>query len=403
MAQHRHESGPDGTSDLLRDRSFPDLAAALRSQTKAIIRAWAERVRLALPSASSLTFKKLQDNLPAILARMADALASANPDDAERLAKQSPAQGVTRFGQHYDVRELVLEDRLLRRLIIEHVQGAMDRRMTLDEQVALDMGIDVMLQQAVVAFVGEQSAQLRLAAEAELKYLSFLSHDLNNNLSSVTLMLQLLRRRLVTSPEFAADVQTLDDAQQAVLSTIGGMARLLESERLRKSGVRAEQRPVNLHDLLAGAARQFTKDAERKGIKITVDAAPDVVARSDRELIGLVVQNLVGNAVKYSSGGTVRVGAACGADGRCGIAVSDEGPGIAVEHLNRIFDAFARGEVHGQGGVGLGLTIASQAAKLLGAELTVESAVGTGSTFRLILPVASSAGGAGRTLSPASD
>jgi signal transduction histidine kinase len=103
-------------------------------------------------------------------------------------------------------------------------------------------------------------------------------------------------------------------------------------------------------------------------------------------LIGLVVQNLVGNAVKYSSTGMVRISATCGADGRCAISVSDEGPGIAVEHLNRIFDAFARGEMYGQGGVGLGLAIASQAAKLLGAELAVESAVGTGSAFRLVLP-----------------
>jgi signal transduction histidine kinase len=116
-----------------------------------------------------------------------------------------------------------------------------------------------------------------------------------------------------------------------------------------------------------------------------VDAAPDAVAETDQDLISLVVQNLVGNAVKYSSAGTVRVSAAC-AGGECCISVTDEGPGIAVEHLNRIFDAFGRGESYGQGGVGLGLTIASQAAKLLGAELTVESKVGVGSTFRLVLP-----------------
>src|SRR4028119_2243316 len=60
-----------------------------------------------------------------------------------------------------------------------------------------------MPQPGVVAFVGEQNTQLRVAAEAELKYLSFLSHDLNNNLSSVTIMLQLLRTRLDTSPALA--------------------------------------------------------------------------------------------------------------------------------------------------------------------------------------------------------
>ena len=118
---HRSESGPGPTTDLLKHQPFPDLAAVLRTQIKPIIKAWAEQVRVALPSVQSLTFRELQDSLPAILARMADALASASPEDAERLAEQSPSQGITRFRQRYDVRELVLEDRLLRRVITEQV------------------------------------------------------------------------------------------------------------------------------------------------------------------------------------------------------------------------------------------------------------------------------------------
>lgn len=66
--------------------------------------------------------------------------------------------------------------------------------------------------------------------------------------------------------------------------------------------------------------------------------------------------------------------------------MADEGPGIAPEYLDRIFEAFGRGEALGQAGVGLGLAIASQAAKLLDAELTVESELGRGAIFSLILP-----------------
>jgi signal transduction histidine kinase len=67
------------------------------------------------------------------------------------------------------------------------------------------------------------------------------------------------------------------------------------------------------------------------------------------------------------------------------VSISDEGPGIAVEHLGRNFDSFTRGEGHAQPGVGLGLTIASQAAKLLGGKLAVESKIGEGSKFTLTL------------------
>jgi signal transduction histidine kinase len=87
----------------------------------------------------------------------------------------------------------------------------------------------------------------------------------------------------------------------------------------------------------------------------------------------------------------VRVTAHAGAGGGEGvgrgwvIGVSDEGPGIAPENLSRLFNAFSRGDTHGQAGVGLGLSIASQAAKLLGAKLEVESSLGEGSTFRLLL------------------
>ena len=66
--------------------------------------------------------------------------------------------------------------------------------------------------------------------------------------------------------------------------------------------------------------------------------------------------------------------------------VVPEGPGIPAEHLGFIFEAFRRGEMHGQSGVGLGLAIASRAVTLIGGELDVESKVGAGSTFHIAFP-----------------
>ena len=89
--------------------------------------------------------------------------------------------------------------------------------------------------------------------------------------------------------------------------------------------------------------------------------------------------------MKYSTKSIVCIGAKRRReDQHWALSISDEAPGIAKEHLARIFDAFRRGDAHGQPGVGLGLAIASPATKLLGAELTVESSVGVGSRFRLI-------------------
>lgn len=121
-----------------------------------------------------------------------------------------------------------------------------------------------------------------------------------------------------------------------------------------------------------------------------VDAEPGVVVQTDPELVSLVMRNLISNALKFVGSGTIQVRAEHQArqqESRWALCVADEGPGIAPEHLGRIFEAFQRGKAFGQEGVGLGLAIASQAAKLLGAELTVESNVGEGSTFCLRLPL----------------
>jgi signal transduction histidine kinase len=394
----------DPTSDLLRHRAFPELAEALRSQIGAILDEWKERVRKVLPHRTSgLNTDQLEDSLPAILTSISEALASDDPKETRRMMERSPSQGITRFQQHYEVRDVATEDGLLRRVVVERVAQSLGRRATVEEEVALHMAIDLMLQQAVVAFVTQQNQQLRAAAETELQYLSFLSHDLRGNLGNVTLWLQALKLELAGPAQSSSAVATLDMAQQAILDTMGGMGRLLQAERLRHQGAaQPKPGPLNLHETAWAMVRQFVPQAEQKGVRVVVEVPPDAVVRSDRELITLALQNLVGNAVKYSTQGTVRVSAEQQADGRVGawtLLVSDEGPGIAPERLATIFEAFRRGEMHGQSGVGLGLTIASRAAKLLGAELTVESELGAGSTFRLALPP-EAAGAAGETLHP---
>jgi signal transduction histidine kinase len=384
LAKSNH---PDRESALrlIAQHSLPELAAVLRSQSENIIESWMVVVRSVVPATTNLPSIELRDNLPAILAKMADVMESANRHDIDELVRTSPAQGLARFQQKYDIRDLMTEDRLLRRVIIGEVEIALGRGMNHAEQITLHMSIDIMQQEAVVAFIAQQNDKLRTAAEAELKYLSFLSHDMNNNLGSVTLLLQVLRKRLASNGDFEPDVQILDSAQKSILDTIGGMGRLLQSERLRKSGAPPQRGPVPLARLVSNVAQNFVKMAGDKSVKIAVEVPADVVLNSDGDLLGLILQNVVGNAVKYSTRGTVRVWALRKQD-ECVVSVSDEGPGIAVEHLDRIFDSFTRGEVHAQPGVGLGLTIASQAATLLNGKLAVESKIGVGSTFTLTLP-----------------
>ena len=232
--------------------------------------------------------------------------------------------------------------------------------------------------------------RLREAAEFKLKQLSFLSHDLNNNLSAVNLHLEFLKERLAKLPEFEADVSALRLAQQSIAQTTRGMRRLIAYERIRRQPAEPRILPVNLSDVIYNIAAQFRETAGGKGVGISVEAPHRAVVHSDGDLIALVVQNLVGNAVKYSgAGGVVRLRARHFRDGdHWVLSVSDQGPGIEAEHLEQIFAPFQRAVTQGGAeGVGLGLAIASEAAKHLGARLSVESQAGIGSTFQLALPV----------------
>ena len=365
---------------------FPEMADALRSTADRITTDWDAAVREAMPQMRHLTVDELKDSTPAILAAIADALASDDPEQVRELVRRSPDQGRSRLLLNFDVVEVMQEDRLLRAVTVRHIEGRMGRRMDTDESAALHAAVDLMLQRSVIALVDAQKTQLRAAAEAELKFLSFLSHDLNANLNGVTLSLQVLGRQLAAAGAgFADAVETLDMAEQAILETVRGMRRLLDHERLRQAGEGPKRVAVDVRAVAARVAAAALGGAQAKGVAIVVDVPPGTVLDTDGELVGLVLQNLVGNAVKYSGRGVVRVVTGVTA-GRRSVWVSDQGPGISTAQIGRIFDAFRRGEVHGQDGVGLGLAIASQGARLLGAELTVESAVGVGSTFRLTFP-----------------
>ena len=382
----------DFTPDLLAAFPLTELADALRARIDAIVLRWSATVRDCIPAANRLPFDQLTDNVPNILPALADALGSTDPAVRRQLLVRSPLQGITRFQQHYDPRDLMFEDRLLRANVTRAVTDALGRPMTCVEQLALNMGLDLMSQQAVAAYVEHQSAQLRAAAEAELRYLSFLSHDLNNNLSSVTMWLQVLKTQLKPRADLAEQVASIDSIQDGILLTIGGMGRLLQAERLRHGGRQAEPRPVDLRSLITNQTRVVAPAAEKRRVRFVVDVPGDVIVRTDPDLVTLVLQNLIGNAAKFAAPGTVTVrvqrlaAAAPASRGRWAIAVADAGPGIAADQVTRIFQAFQRGTMEGEAGVGLGLAIASRAANLLGGSLDVESDVGAGSTFTLTLP-----------------
>lgn len=182
-----------------------------------------------------------------------------------------------------------------------------------------------------------------------------------------------------------------------MLDLVSTMDRFLHAERLRQGRVEVSLQSIDLGEFLyeqrRGIARQMRGMEKLIAIEIQDQ---NLRLTTDREMLTLVIQNTLGNCLKYCGDQPVSVRAyrlsASSQDGSLSggtsfrVEIKDNGPGISPELQERLFEPFVRGPETGRPGTGLGLYIAKQAADLLRARLRVQSAPGAGTTFILDLP-----------------
>lgn len=169
----------------------------------------------------------------------------------------------------------------------------------------------------------------------------------------------------------------------------GLVADMTEADRIENGALAVEFGPVDLGEAAHRAVALLGLQAERKGIGLDVDPVPAFgQVFGDRHHILQILVNLIGNAVKFSpASSTIRIRADAGGLSARGVAVEDEGPGIAEADRKRVFDKFERLGAGGEG-VGLGLYIARGMARAMAGDLEVEAAPGGGARFLLSLPSA---------------
>jgi signal transduction histidine kinase len=190
----------------------------------------------------------------------------------------------------------------------------------------------------------------------------------------------------------------LDDAQRGVVGRIQRSAHelldlitaTLDLSRLEAGRSRLAIATVDVADLLAQLENELAVSLDGRDLELHWEVAPDVpTLETDRAKLRLVLKNLVGNAVKFTARGVVRVSAAADPAGAV-FTVSDTGPGIHAEHMPFIFEMFRQAEAANtrkHGGVGLGLYVVKRLLGELRGTIEVESTVGVGSRFRVRLPV----------------
>ena len=232
---------------------------------------------------------------------------------------------------------------------------------------------------------GKALEPIQQAFQRQQEFTADASHEFRTPLTVMRAAIDLLVRHadepLSSNPELLDDLRSEIERLQRIASDLLTLARS-DADRLQLAVAQ-----VDLGDTVAEAVRRLRPLAEAKGISLEVETARDLRVEADPDRLDQVVIILVDNALKQTpSGGQIRVNTdRHGSDAV--VTVADNGPGIAAEHLGRIFDRFYRADrARGrEGGTGLGLAIAKALVEAHGGRLSLASKQGQGTTATVTL------------------
>jgi PAS domain S-box-containing protein len=221
------------------------------------------------------------------------------------------------------------------------------------------------------------------ANRAKSRFLATASHDLRQPLQAIRLINASMQKMTAQAPE-------LSDLVRHQELAIDGATRLLNAlldiSRLESGAIDPQLAPVSLAAAYADLAREFEPAASAKRLELRF-MDTELVIFTDRTLFTQLLQNLIGNGLKYTERGHVRISQSLEADAIV-LKIQDSGVGIPEDKLDRIFDEYYQISPHGTQrlGVGLGLAIVREVSRLLGYSVAVSSIAGDGTCVSVRIP-----------------
>jgi len=251
----------------------------------------------------------------------------------------------------------------------------------------------------------EQLAEAKARAEAANRekstFLANMSHELRTPLNAVLGFSRLLKSGPDVTPHQRDSLDIIVRSGEHLLNLINNV---LDMAKIESGRVVLEESEVDLHQLLHEMQSLMGVGAAEKGLQFTLERAPDLprFVAVDAGKLRQVLLNLVGNAIKYTDSGGVKLragvirsaecgmrSAECGERAQVRFEVEDSGPGISQQDCQRIFFPFVQlgGQAPAQAGTGLGLAICKQYVELMGGQIGIASEPGKGSVFYFSIPV----------------
>jgi PAS domain S-box-containing protein len=307
-----------------------------------------------------------------------------HPDDRERILAQ---RALVRNGQvvdgQYRIFDAAGRERWVRVVItpVPNQTGPVARSVIVIQDITERVQASEALQNA--------EAAARTANEAKNQFLSRMSHELRTPLNAVLGFGQLLQRRLEDT-EYSEAIRHIVKGGRHLLDLINDV---LDIARIESGDMSISTESVAVDEVVAETIDLMHPLGLDAGVTLhTLAGDSQVHVHADRQRLRQILLNLLSNAIKYNhTGGEVWVGWQR-FEGLVAVTIRDNGQGIAPEHLDRLFTPFDRlgAEASGVEGTGIGLALTRALTEMMGGGITVESAVGRGSTFTLSLVTAPS-------------
>jgi len=363
------------------------LAALIKRERDALLSRWRQQVK-ELPAAKDLDVPTLNDHLPQLIDELAAALRVQSDETIpEALAESSPpAHGLQRIQDGFDIEEVVAEYNILRGCIHDladtnglNLQGKAFH--------ILNRVLDGAIGLAVQTYSTQQAKEVQQRRD---EYLAFVAHDLRTPLSAISLATRVLEMRLPERGAGADSVQMLKTLLRNVAHLDRLVGKILEenTQLLAQIGIKLERRAFDLWPLVEDLIHGVRPVAGTASTQLINEVPGDLIVNADASVLRRVFQNLIANAIQYTPGGEVIIGAReLDEKGAVEGWVSDNGAGIPKERLEKVFDKLESDPQKGGGsGFGLGLAIVKTFVEAHDGKVTVESKEGLGSTFRFTLP-----------------